>query len=165
MKQKTITLCVVLLLCLSTAGLNAQEAVSATGGEASGSGGSASYTIGQLVYTTHTGTTGSVAQGVQQAFEISVVTGIHESENISIFVSAYPNPASDFLTLSIDASTIVSPRLLRYELFDMKGKLLKNKKVTSDKTKITTNDLTPGTYFLKVTDNKIEIKSFKIVKN
>ena len=29
---------------------------------------------------------------------------------------------------------------------------------------IAINDLTPGTYLLKVTDNKKEIKSFKIIK-
>ena len=54
---------------------------------------------------------------------------------------------------------------LSYQLFDMDGKLLKSKNVTSDKTKIATNDLTPAVYFLKVRDNKKAIKSFKIIKN
>ena len=46
---------------------NAQDAIPATGGDATGSGGSASYTVGQIGYTTNTGTNGSVAEGVQQA--------------------------------------------------------------------------------------------------
>ena len=54
----------------------AQESVNAYGGDAKGSGGTVAYSVGQIVYTTHTGATGSVAQGVQQAYEISVVTGI-----------------------------------------------------------------------------------------
>jgi hypothetical protein len=77
----------------------AQESVNATGGDATGSGGSASYSVGQLVYTTNSGTDGSVAQGVQQAFEISVVLGIEEANEIKL--SAYPNPTTNYLTLNI----------------------------------------------------------------
>jgi len=51
-------------------GLQAQETIPASGGKASGSGGTASYSFGQVVYTTYTGTNGLVAQGVQQPFEI-----------------------------------------------------------------------------------------------
>ena len=59
---------VILFLLLLGFGLTAQaqQATTATGGDATGSGGSAAYSVGQIVYTTHTGTTGSVAQGVQQ---------------------------------------------------------------------------------------------------
>ena len=47
----------------------AQESVNAAGGDATGMGGTASYSVGQVVYTTigENGTT--VAQGVQQAFD------------------------------------------------------------------------------------------------
>ena len=43
------------------------QVLSASGGDATGSGGSVAYSVGQIVYTTSTGTTGSVAQGVEQA--------------------------------------------------------------------------------------------------
>ena len=163
MKHKTFTLCAVFLLFLSHAGLHAQEAVPATGGEALGSGGSASYTVGQIVYTGHTGTNGnSITQGVQQPYEISVVIGIPEAEEINLSVAAYPNPTLDYITLSVDNFEAIK---LSYQLYDMNGKLLKNKKISADKTKITTNDLTPAIYFLKVTDNETVIKSFKIIKN
>lgn len=45
----------VLLLGLGLTGLQAQTSANATGGDASGGGGSASYSIGQVVYTTNTG--------------------------------------------------------------------------------------------------------------
>ena len=67
--KKTITSIAFLLLGLG--GLQAQESPTATVGEATGTGGTASYSVGQVVYTTTTGTNGSVAQGVQQPFEIS----------------------------------------------------------------------------------------------
>ena len=50
--KKTITSIAFLLLGLG--GLHAQEALPATGGEATGAGGSSSYTVGQVVYTTDT---------------------------------------------------------------------------------------------------------------
>ncbi|MFM2191538.1 MAG: hypothetical protein RLZZ118_495, partial [Bacteroidota bacterium] len=62
--NKFLNLTLLLLGFVLTA--QAQQATTATGGDATGSGGSAAYSVGQIVYTTHTGTTGSVAQGVQQ---------------------------------------------------------------------------------------------------
>ncbi len=162
MKQTIKKLLTVIILIFGFNGLQAQETIPATGGEATGTG-SASYTVGQVVYTAYTGTNGnSIVQGVQQPFEISVVTGIPEAKEINLEILAYPNPTTDFLTISVKNFEL---SLLSFQLYDLNGKLLKNKKITSDKTKITTNDLAPATYFLKVTDNKKTIKSFKIIKN
>jgi hypothetical protein len=47
----------------------AQEAIPVSAGAAVGSGGTAVYTVGQVFYTTHTTTAGSVSQGVQHPFE------------------------------------------------------------------------------------------------
>jgi len=83
MKYKKLKLSAVLLLGIGLTGLQAQESVNATGGNALGNGGTASYSVGQMIYTTNTGTGGNtVAQGVQQPFEISVVTGIEEAQGI-----------------------------------------------------------------------------------
>jgi len=88
MKYKKLKLSAVLLLGLGLTGLQAQESVNATGGNASGSGGSASYSVGQVAYQTHTGTNGSVSEGVQQPFEISVVTAIEEAKGINLSFTA-----------------------------------------------------------------------------
>ena len=63
--------------------LIAQEAIPAAGSNAIGSGGSVSYSVGQVVYTINTGTNGSVAEGVQQPYEISVVVGIEQAKDIN----------------------------------------------------------------------------------
>jgi len=42
----------------------AQNAISTTGGNATGSGGTVSYTLGSVVYLTITGTAGTVMQGI-----------------------------------------------------------------------------------------------------
>lgn len=162
MRHKKLKLSAVLLIGLGLSGLQAQEAIPATGGNASGSGGSASYSVGQVVYTTNTGTNGSVAQGVQQPYEISVISGIEQAKGINLICSAYPNPTTDFLTLNVEN---YDNENLSYQLFDISGKLLENKKLTSNETRIDMNNRVPAIYFLKVMDNQIEVKTFKIIKN
>jgi hypothetical protein len=162
MRFKKIKFCTVLLFGFGLTGLQAQESVNATGGNASGSGGTVTYSIGQVVYTTNTGTNGSVAQGVQQPFEISVVTGLEEAKGINLSVSAFPNPATDFLTLEVENYELSA---LTFQLYDMNGKLLQNEKITGNQTNIVMSNLVPATYFVKVTESNKEIKTFKIIKN
>lgn len=169
MKHKRLKLSALFLLGLGLTGLQAQESVNTTGGNASGSGGSASYSVGQVVYTTNTGTNGSVAQGVQQPFEISVVTGIEENKGISLLISAYPNPTTDYLTLEIkdfDLSKLRQDQysVLSFQLYDMQGKLLQNEEIIDSETSIYMSNFVPATYFLKVTEGNKEMKTFKIIK-
>jgi hypothetical protein len=152
----------ILSLLITTLNIHAQEAIPATGGNASGSGGSVCYTIGQLVYTTITGTTGTVAQGVQQTFDISVVSTIEEAKGISLNCIAYPNPATDFLTLKINGN--IQAQYIA-SLYDINGKLIENIKVESSETNFALGDLAPAAYFLKIFQGKKEIKIFKIIKH
>ena len=78
MKQKGLKLSSIFLLTIWLARLQAQEATTATGGDATGNGGFASYSVGQVVYTNNTGAGGSVLQGIQQPYDISVVLGTEE---------------------------------------------------------------------------------------
>lgn len=71
MKQKIIRVCLICWFGISLLSMQAQETTLTAGGEATGSGGSVSYSIGQLFYMTKTGTTGSVSEGVQQPIEIA----------------------------------------------------------------------------------------------
>ena len=141
--------------------INAQQTTTATGGDASGSGGTVAYSVGQIVYTTNTGTTGSVAQGVQQPFEISVVLGI-DNNAINLEVTAYPNPTTNYLTLNICKTELSA---LNFQLYDITGKLIESKKIKSSIETIDMENLPTATYFLKVADNNKEVKTFKIIKN
>ncbi len=162
MKCKKLKLSTVLLLGVGLTGLHAQTSGNATGGNTSGSGGSVSYSVGQIVYTTNTETNGSVAQGVQQPYEISIVTELEEAKSINISVTAYPNPASEYLILEVKDFEISN---LLFQLYDMNGRLLKNEKITSNQTKIVMNNLVSAHYFVKVIQNNTLIKEFKIIKN
>jgi hypothetical protein len=74
MKYKKLNLVSILLLGLGLTALQAQEVIPASGGDASGGGSSVSCSYGQMVYSINTGTNGSVAEGVQQPYEISLVS-------------------------------------------------------------------------------------------
>ena len=158
MKNKKIKFSVLLLGIGITA--QAQQATTATGGNASGSGGTVAYSVGQIVYTTHTGATGSVAQGVQQPYEISIVLGV-EDHQISLNMQVYPNPTTDYLTLNVGSFELAA---LNFQLYDLSGKLIESKKITSITETIRMENLPRATYFLKVTNNNKEVKTFKIIK-
>jgi hypothetical protein len=162
MKHKELILSTLLLFSLGLAGAFAQSAMPAAGGNASGNGGSVSYSVGQVVYSTNTGASGSEVQGVQQPYEISVITGLEEGKTISMQCSAFPNPATYYVNLKVENYKTEN---LAYQLYDVSGKLLENKKVDANETSIDMHDLVISTYFLKVTQNNKEIKVFKIIKN
>lgn len=139
----------------------AQESANASGGDATGSGGTVAYSIGQVVYTTNTGSSGSVAQGVQHAYEIFTVS--IEETTLKISLTLFPNPTTENLTLLISD---YNNEKLAYQLFDVQGKLLSNGQVTAKQTQINTSTLPPATYFINVVnqENK-KVQSFKIIKN
>jgi hypothetical protein len=159
MKHKKVKLSVLLIGLGLTA--QAQQATTATGGNASGSGGTVAYSVGQIIYATNTGTTGSVAQGMHQPYEISIVLGI-EGNSINLELTAYPNPASNYLTLNVGNSELST---LNFQLYDISGKLIEIRKIISSSEIIVMENLPSATYFLKVRNNNKEVKTFKIVKN
>ncbi len=144
---------------VSIASANAQETVTTSGAEASGSGGSASYTVGQVVYNTNSGGSNSVAEGVQQPYEISTVTSVEEADDIVLTV--FPNPSADHIYLN-------SERIrtgMRFELYDLHGKLVKTEAVSATQTLIDLSQLASASYVLKITQGQTELKSFRIQKN
>ena len=139
--------------------LFAQQATVVSGGNASGSTGTVSYTIGQIDYTTNTGSTGSAIQGVQQPYEISTI-GVNDII-IDLSLSIFPNPSNDFLTLKYENYKVEGTS---YELNDSDGKLIETNKLQNNQTIINMSQLIPATYFLKVTTETKELKVFKIIK-
>ena len=138
----------------------AQEAVATAGGNASGTNGNVSYTVGQVVYTTNTGTTGSVAQGVQQPFEIQTVLGA-ENFNINLQLAVYPNPTTNWLQLEVRNTDFAN---LSYQLFDLNGRMILNEKITTETSSIQMERLPAAIFLLKVVSNNKEVKTFKIIK-
>lgn len=152
---------VVLLLLVSTFFVQAQETITASGGNASGGGGSVSYTIGQVAYTYQEGLNGSVSQGVQQPYEITIDLEEEEAIGITLQCIVYPNPTTSNVILKVNGYSFEN---LMYSIFDINGRSIANMKITSDETFIYMENLAGATYFIKITENNKELKTFKIIK-
>ena len=164
MQYKKLKIFAILLSGLGMTGLYAQEVISSGGGNASGSGGSASYSIGQVVFSYQTGTNGSLSEGVQQPYEIWIMNGLEDFAGISLGYLAYPNPAKDFILLKVDNDNIPVSSLTLF-MYDMNGKLIKSLKINDFETIIHMENFKPAIYFLKVIQDGKEVKTFKIIKN
>lgn len=146
---------------ISAEQLAAQQAVTATGGDASGSGGTAAYSVGQIVYTEISGSGGSALQGVQQPYEIYVLDS-HIQEPVSIIMKVYPNPTLSDVVLQLGNMSLDK---VDYVLFDIQGRLLLQRRITQDLTTIPMERYPRGTYLLKVSSDGEMLKTFKILKN
>jgi len=161
MKHKKLKMSVAFLL-LGLGGMLAQEALPATGGDAIGSGGTVSYTVGQAAYTAN-GTNGSVTLGVQQSYVVSTILGV-ELTNINLEVLAYPNPTTDYLILKIGDVVFASQSGLNYQLYDIQGRLLKHNKIVDNNTTIKMKGMQTATYILRIVNDHSTLKTFKIIK-
>jgi spore coat protein U-like protein len=164
MKKRKTIISLTLLLCLAWLGTEAQVAVISSGGDASAASGSMAYSVGQIVYTTNSSVSGSISQGVQQAYEISVITISEEAENIALSVVLYPNPTIDNLYLDVGDWDFNNGEQLSYYLYSMNGALVDNELIYNKETVIFMGSLSTGVYYLRLLKDKKEIKSFKIIK-
>jgi hypothetical protein len=151
---------ILILLCVSF-NLYAQNNIASSGGQATGTGGSVSYSIGQIAYSSLSGTNGSLIQGVQQPYEISIITSINDLA-IDLKAQVYPNPTTDKLILSIGSNEVKN---LRYVLVDLQGKVLKSDRIINSNSSLDFSKLTNGSYFLRVLSNNKQVKTFQIIKN
>ena len=159
--MKKTQLLLMLVLCIGFNKVQAQQATLASGGNATGSGGSTSYSIGQIDYITATGSIGSVGQGLQQPFEISTLSG-EEFTQIKLQMLVYPNPTTSYVNLKIENYDFQD---LMYQLFDINAREISNQKITNIETQIPLENLSSAIYFLKVSENSKIIKTFRILKN
>ena len=161
MKTIKIYLFILMVICFGISGVRAQNAVISAGTNASGSGGSNSYSVGQIVYTTATGSNGTSNHGVQQPYEIFTV-GIDANPGINLQLTVYPNPTPSQVTLNIGSR---DPANMNCCLYDSRGILLKTQMIREQLTEIPMEDLVPGIYVLKVLDGQSLLRTFKIIKN
>jgi hypothetical protein len=139
--------------------LTAQNNTVSAGGDAEGSNGSVSFTVGQVVYTSAEGVNGSINQGVQQPYDIDIITGIEHEE---IELTLYPNPTLGQFNLSIADSRTSEYSI---QLFDAAGRLLLSKKQLIELNSISLESYATGTYMLSVFKKDELVKSFRIIRN
>lgn len=149
-----------LLLCILPFQNQAQKGPVAAGGDATGFGGTSSFSIGQIDYIVIDALGGSSYQGLQHPLEIYQLVAIDDA--IADFeISAFPNPAYEDVILQIGTASVEG---LSYTLTDMHGHLLRGERLYDSKTMISLSDVANATYILSVREGSAQIKSFKIIK-
>jgi hypothetical protein len=158
MREKSTFLVILIFYMASSL---AQEAVIPAGGDGSGSGGSVAYSVGQILYTSSSGSSEAMFHGVQQPYEISVIMGLEEFEEIGLTLSTFPNPVTDILILKVES---LIWRDLNFQMYNSEGKIFMSDKLLNSETNIDMSHLAPGLYFLRVNMEKDAVKTFKIIK-
>jgi len=145
-----------ILLCTT---VHAQQVVATAGATSQTTSGGISYTIGEIVTETFTASGTTLTQGFQQTK--LVITAINVVADLGYTIEAFPNPATDFVKLSVSTDKVKG---LRYVLYDINGQVIAVKKIESTETTIPFSEISCASYVLKVFDGKKEVKSFKIIK-
>jgi hypothetical protein len=154
--MKKLTLPAMLLFAVM--GAYAQQSIVSSGGEAVGKGGTSSYTMGQVVYTTESNDNYATLQGMQHAYEVFEVS---KTEKLSALrMTLYPNPASDLVNLEAENAE----GTLSYQLYSPTGQLLGAAKMEESNTSISMKEYAQGNYFIKVFLNDESVRTFKIIK-
>lgn len=150
------------VFCLFLSCSYSQNNTLVSGGIAIGNTGSASYSVGQIDYTSQqNASTGFVSLGIQQPYEVIVLGTQHN--DILFAVSVYPNPLADRATLTVKDYEKWGD--LTCQLIDINGRIIQNaQKITQTNTVLNLATLPSGVYFLKLNNNQQKIKTFKIIK-
>jgi hypothetical protein len=136
----------------------AQNAISSTGGHFKTTGGSTSFTVGQVAYVLKKGNGSYLNEGVQQVYT-KKTTPVEELVYLKE-VQLYPNPTQETMTLILSSKEDIQ---VRYTIMDYLGKEIRNGNILSEKSEISLRDLPSGNYFISLKSKK-EIRIFKMVK-
>ena len=148
------------LLLLTFFVTSAQNRTLASGKQVTGTGGSVSYSIGQIVDTVNSDATGSVSQGIQLGIEIFTLSNT-DFENANLTLKSYPNPTLNEITVDINKGFVND---ISFELYDMNSRKIKAGRVLQSKTIIQFQKYPTGIYILTINQNNRKLKTFKIIK-
>jgi hypothetical protein len=131
-----------------------------TGGTAIGSGGSSSYSIGQVDYISSIGSGGEINQGNQQPYEFYLLNELTEAQN-NISINIGPNPTIDEINLIFNGEFHSG---YSFELLDEMGRLILDRQKLFKEQKIQMTQIASGKYFLNIYLDNDQLKSYQLIK-
>ncbi len=154
------TLIILCLVAYTTLNGITQEVVSSGGETQNITGYQISWTIGEAVTETISSGTSILTQGFHQSK--LMVTPVDEIQLTGIEVKVFPNPTEDFIIIHLK-KPVQNPV---YFLYDLTGKVLESRMISSPETKLDIKNYPSGSYLLKLGfDKNRTLKTFRIVKN
>lgn len=101
-----------------------------------------------------------LTQGLYQT-RLEVTTSTEQSFTL-YDITAFPNPAQDFIHIVVNYPDLQG---MYYSLYNNKGVLLKEGDITNSITKVDLEHFPPSVYFIQVKDKMKMLQTFKIIKN
>lgn len=154
MKRLLILVFFIATLTNSSSG---QEVITTAGDYDITTTGSLSWTLGEVITETYSNGLNTLTQGFNQS-QLSA-TATYELPGLNFKLKAFPNPTSDFIIIETDRV-----QKMDYHIYNQQGKLILQSELTGLQTKIDFQELVPAIYIIKIFENKIPLKQFKIVK-
>lgn len=137
-----------------------QAGLSAGGGNASSTGASVSFTIGQLDFVSQSNNNGSFNQGVQQPFEWFTIVSIDEATSID-GLSIFPNPTRGeiFVNLNTAKDKVV------VRVYDALGKFIFSQTLNNPQNRMELGALANGAYYIHFnSENGLQNEVIKVIK-
>lgn len=148
------------LLLLLAATISAQQAISAAGTHATGTNVQLSWTVGEVMVSTFTGSSAILSQGLHQGK--LTITAIEPIILADVSVKAYPNPVND--KLNIGFSNFAENKY-SFSITDGNSSVIQTGTVAENPQSVDMTRFSQGIYFLKVeavAEKQSQI--FKVVK-
>ena len=154
-----------ILLAFIGLGVNAQtiapEVLASSGAHFTGTNASLSWTIGEVMIETVSGTNNMLTQGFHQpGVQATIIEEVLPSH---VEINVFPNPATESITVNLENNTLK----LNAELYDMTGKLLISKEIEPLQSSFVVNvkDLANAGYLLRIhSEDKKYNATYKIQK-
>lgn len=145
--MKALVLVLLLLLFAANSAL-AQQISVAAGGDAASAAGSVAFTVGQVVYETRFGTVAASNEGVQQPYDVAIVTDVDAIEEAQ--ADAFPNPVSNFFRIVLDTSV---PQPISFRVVGSSGQIIYAGQTQGPETVVNTQHWASGRYLLQLATN------------
>lgn len=135
----------IVVLLLAPFSMSGQVSVNSSGGEAIGSNGSVSFSVGQVDYINFSSAQNMMSEGVQQPIELYTVK-IEELQE-KVYLTLYPNPTTQNLWLQFDGAVHNRKKI---EVYSISGQKVKSLEIDESKPQLDVSDLANGTYIIRV---------------
>ncbi len=159
MKQMRTTFLLAFMVLLVSGNTFPQEVIAPAGAHFDNGGMSISWTVGELAIETFTAGDIILTQGFHQPK--TTVVSVDELPGNPFNISAFPNPATDFV--HIQAEHRASDKL-HFMMYNFQGSIVKQGPLQDEITEISLAGMQPATYFIKVLNGNSEVQTFKLIK-
>ena len=140
----------------------AQKSINTAGGNLFGTGGTCSFTIGQVDYTIIKDENPIwIIEGIQQPSEISSTSKPDSNHDITINWNIFPNPVTHNLTIKCPNASLVK---MQASLYSITGKKLLQIDLLENEVTLNMDQLNTGIYLLNIRNDQETVLEYKLIK-